>query len=237
MAEGATERPEIEIFQQQWNLYRKLVDQDYFYGTQVYPTLQRFLNSEFQRPFRFLDLACGDAHDIVGALTGTHIADYHGVDLSLPALELAKGNLDGLSRPVTLERADFTEAVKDASPRADVVWFGLSLHHLTTPRKRELMRDVRESLAPDGAFLIYEPTLLDGEDRPAFMDRFEALARETWTACSRDEVDAAVEHMRTSDLPETRGDWLTMGLEAGFSEAEELLRDPPELIRMFVFRV
>ncbi len=237
IGEGAAERPELEIFQRQWNLYRKIIDNDYFSGADVYPVLSRFLSEEMPRPFRFLDLACGDASGIVGALKGTQIAHYHGVDLSLPALELAKRHLLGLPCAVKLEHADFTDAVQDRSQPPDVVWFGLSLHHLTTPRKRDLMRDIRNLIAADGAFVIYEPTLRDGEDVPGYLDRFEEFARGTWTACTPEELDMALEHVRACDLPETGGDWITLAREAGFSKGEELFRAPTDLFGMFAYRV
>ena len=237
IAEGAAERPELEIFQRQWNLYRKIIDNDYFSGADVYPILNRFLNSELPRPFRFLDLACGDASGIVGALTDTQITHYHGVDLSLPALELAKRHLDVLPCAVTLERVDFADTVQNRSHQPDVVWFGLSLHHLTTPRKRNLMRDIRNLIAADGAFVIYEPTLRDGEDLPAYLDRFEALARDTWTACTPDELELALDHVRSCDLPETGGDWIALAREAGFSRGEELFRAPTDLFGMFAYRI
>jgi len=237
IAEGAAERPELEIFQRQWNLYRKIIDNDYFSGAEAYPVLSRLLNSELPRPFRFLDLACGDASGIVGALTATQIAHYHGVDLSLPALKLAERQLQVLPCDVKLEHADFVDAVQDRSRRPDVVWFGLSLHHLTTPRKRDLMRDIRNLIAAEGAFVMYEPTLCDGEDLPAYLDRFEALARDTWTACTLDELELALEHVRSCDLPETASDWIALGREAGFSRGEELFRATTDLFGMFAYRI
>lgn len=236
-ARGDGKRPELEIFRRQWDLYRKIIDNDYFHGADVYPVLNRFLREEMPRPFRFLDLACGDASGIVGALTGTQIAHYHGVDLSLPALELAKRQLQALECAVKLEHADFADAVQDRSHRSDVVWFGLSLHHLTTPRKRNMMHDVRNLIAADGAFVVYEPTLRAGENVPAYLDRFEALARDTWTACTPEELDMALEHVRSCDLPETGSDWIKFGRDAGFSKAEELFRAPTDLFRMFAYRI
>ncbi len=98
-AEGGGDRPELEIFRRQWDLYRKIIDNDYFHGADVYPVLNRYLKEEIQGPFRFLDLACGDASGIVGALKGTQVTHYHGVDLSMPALELAERNCKRFPAP------------------------------------------------------------------------------------------------------------------------------------------
>src|SRR5271169_78412 len=55
-------------FQQQWQLYRKFVDNNYFYHREVYGQLHRILVDEAVQPFRFLDIACGDARATVDAL-------------------------------------------------------------------------------------------------------------------------------------------------------------------------
>ncbi len=145
---------------------------------------------------------------------------YRGIDLAPPALELARVNLQALPCAVELEQADFSKAMRNRS--GDIVWISLSLHHLATPDKRALMREVRDGMSADGAFLIYEPTMRDGEDRPAYLDRFEKTGREDWTALSADEFKEAMHHVRTCDLPETVSAWVTLGREAGFQRVDEL---------------
>jgi hypothetical protein len=55
------------------------------------------------RPFHFLDIACGDAS--AGALTGTAIAAYTGIDFSEFALELAARNLARFTAQLRLSSA------------------------------------------------------------------------------------------------------------------------------------
>jgi SAM-dependent methyltransferase len=191
---------------------------------------------EIARPFDLLDLACGDASGIVTALKGTTIAHYRGIDLAAPALVFAKGNLQALSCPVDLEQSDFTGAMRNGTRSADVVWISLSLHHLETADKLTLMREIRDGLRADGAFLIYEPTRDDGEDRPAYLDRFEKTGRHDWTALSGDEFKEAMTHVRGCDLPETVSTWEELGREAGFSKIAELYRSPDDLFRLFSYR-
>lgn len=235
-ATNAADQKAVEIFAQQWQLYRKILDHDYLSNAGAYAALRRFLDQEVARPFRFLDLACGDASGIAEALAGTRVASYRGVDLSAPALELAKANLAALPCEVTLEQADFGDALKDPSEVVDIVWISLSLHHLETPAKQALMQAIRAAMAAGGAFLIYEPTRNDGEGRPAYLDRFEEIARKDWTSLSREEFDEAINHVRTCDLPETVSGWETMGREAGFSRIAELYRSPDNLFRLVNYR-
>ena len=62
------------LFQHLWQLYRKFVDNNFFYHREVYARLHRILVDEAVQPFRFLDIACGDARATVEALKGTRVA-------------------------------------------------------------------------------------------------------------------------------------------------------------------
>ena len=235
-AAAVSDETALDIFRDQWELYRKFLKHDYLEYAGAYVELHRFLSENVTRPFAFVDLACGDASGVVTALEGTAIAHYRGIDLAPPALELAKYNLEALPCAVKLEEADFVQAMRAGSEAADIVWISLSLHHLTTPNKRALMREIHGRLSPDGALLIYEPTRRDGEDRTTYLDRFEDAGRRNWTALSPTEFEEAMRHVRTCDLPETVSDWRTLGREAGFSRVAEVFKAPSDLFRMFSYR-
>jgi SAM-dependent methyltransferase len=151
-------------------------------------------------------------------------------------LALARGNLATLPCAVALEEADFSAAMRDLPAPADIVWISLSLHHLDTDAKLAFMREVRAALAPQGAFLVYEPTRRDGEDRAAYLDRFEDIGRREWTALSETEFTEALKHVRTCDLPETVSDWERLGREAGFASSRQLYASPSDLFRLFLYR-
>jgi hypothetical protein len=71
--------------------------------------------------YRFLDVACGDASASARALMGTSIEHYYGVDISEPALELARRELSVLRCPITLEKSDFVAALANWTTPLDVV--------------------------------------------------------------------------------------------------------------------
>ena len=97
---------------------------------------------------------------------------YHGIDLSQSALELAAANLEGSPFEVDLDHRDFVEAMLRRPEHADAAWCSLSIHHLSTADKLQLIKAIRRATGPRGIFLLYEPTRRDGEDRAAFLDRF-----------------------------------------------------------------
>ena len=223
------------LFQRTWGIYRRMVDSNGMFHREVYGELHRVLVEEVPGPFAFMDVACGDASSTVGALKGTAVATYVGIDTSQPALDLAAGNLQALGCPAKLIRRDFVEALADWSGPVKVIWVGMSMHHLQAPGKLDFMRRARGLLGEDGTFAIWEPTLLPGEDRAGWNDRFNAL-RPTFWALSDEEFDAFDSHNRAADYQETSETWQRLGLEAGFTSAREAFRSPNDLSRMYVFR-
>ncbi len=227
----------MRAFREEWTAYRKLVENNYLSHREVRGLVHRQLTESAQRPFRFLDLACGDATMTVAALGGTAVSEYHGIDLSAPALEMARKTVAALACKVKLEQQDFVAAIRQRTEPADVVYIGLSLHHLETPaEKRDFMRSVRATLGGGGLFLIFEPASLEGETRTAYLERYEAVVYSQWHALSRSEKDGVWTHIRTFDFPEMPSTWLQLGQETGFREGRDLFTDPPALLKVFSFR-
>ena len=228
--------PAAALFQHQWQLYRKFVDTNFFYHREVYGELRRILVDEAVQPFRFLDIACGDARATVDALKRTRVAQYHGIDLSQEALDLASKALETLACPVPLDHRDFVAALRDWPEPVDIAWIGLSLHHLLTPAKLELMREIRGIVGDSGLFLIYENAAPDGEEREAWLLRCEHQARRLLSAAlNPEEFEAMLAHVRANDFPETTSRWHSLGYEAGFSKVRELFIAPTDLFRMYCF--
>jgi hypothetical protein len=68
--EDMLDQPGFAVFRQQWQLYRKVVDNNYLFHREAYARLHQILVDEAVQPFRFLDIACGDASATVEALGG-----------------------------------------------------------------------------------------------------------------------------------------------------------------------
>lgn len=230
----AADATTVELFQQDWKLYRKMVDNNFLFHRQAYAALHEVLINDAARPFRFLDIACGDASASVGALRGTDIAHYHGIDFSGAALELAGMALAELNCTVKFEQRDFLEAVAGMVEQVDVAWIGLSLHHLQSMEKLGFMRTIHDVLAPGGLFLIYENTSPNGEDRESWLRRWDRQ-KPSWTAYSEDEWNAMAAHVHAADFPETDATWHRLGREAGFANVREVFAAPTDLFRLYLF--
>jgi SAM-dependent methyltransferase len=224
--------PAQAVFHETWRIYRTLIDENYLFHREAYACLQCILREEVRRPFRFLDVACGDATASVAALSGAPITHDHGIDLSAAALALARPALADLACPVTLEQADYVAALRTRTEPADVVWIGLSLHHLRTPQKLDVLRMIRRRLPADGHVLLYEDTSPDGEDRDGWLRRWDAQ-QPRWTAYTSDEWATITAHVHAADYPEPAGRWRMLAAEAGFAAAREMFVAPSDLFRLY----
>ena len=222
------------MFQEEWQVYRKVVDNNYLFHREAYAALHEVLAGEMTVPFRFLDVACGDASATIGALAGTKVHHYHGIDLSDAALALAATTLAGLPCSFELTRRDFVEALREPGLSADVAWIGLSLHHLRRPEKLALMGNARQIVGDTGKLLLYENTSPEPETRAAWMTRWD-LQRADWHAFSESEWHAISNHVHANDYPEAHATWLELGHDAGFGRARCLYECPTQLFRLYCF--
>lgn len=213
----------LEQFQKQWATYQKVVDHDSLAHKELGAILHDSLMA-VPDPFDFLDIACGDASQMRAALAGTKIRGYRGLDLSQPALELAAKNLEGAPFKVDLDHCDFVATLTAGQDPSDVSWCSLSIHHLNTEGKRNLLRALHGSTRK--FLMIYEPTRLEGEDRAAYLDRFERINKAAWSYLTSDEWNQIYHHVSTCDLPETAKAWITLGRDVGFADARQVYLDP-----------
>ena len=234
-AEPSADKAAIQFFRTQWETYRRIIEHNYLYHREAYAILHRVLMEEVARPFRFVDLACGDASASLAALRGTKVTHYHGVDLAEPALKMAQKNLEAVDWKVKLEHADFVEAIRKRKEPADVVWIGLSLHHLSTEDKISVLRGIRAGLSRSGLLLTYDPVIPDGETLTAYHIREVTTVKDEWTSLTPEERDAAAEHIQTQDRPETIAGTMVLAHAAGFAQMRELFVSPNNLWRMYCF--
>ncbi|MGX5843577.1 class I SAM-dependent methyltransferase [Mesorhizobium sp. ArgA1] len=223
-----------DMFNKELETYRRIVGANLMFHREVYGLLRDLLVKQAPASFRFLDIACGDARASAAMLRTMAIGNYVGIDLSQASLRLAARELDSLPCPVELRCSDFAQAMAKWSEPVDVIWIGMSLHHLPAAGKAQLMWDARRALGRTGLFVIWEPALFGGEDRASWLARF-SLLRDEWSAVSDGEFASMQRHMLLADFPETVDRWLGLGREAGFSQAEEIFMMPNRMGRVFRF--
>jgi len=227
----------VGSFFQGWLRYWKAVDEDYLGHREVYARLNRFLKENHPEPFSLLDCGCGDSSYMIKGLAGTAIAHYTGVDISENALDLARQNLEGLGFSLQLISGDYVELMPTRPIEPDVIWIGLSLHHLPGESKRAFLRECRKHLKHTHCHMLFFELLAhEGESREAYLDRWWTVCQRDWTVMGEGVKASFREHVMTSDFPEPLSEYQRLARDAGFHGADLLLTTSTELYGMLALR-
>lgn len=222
-AEHRQDPEEVRIFFNYWASYRKVVDADYMWHAEAYAALASALD-EIREPFSFLDLGSGDACWTSRILKDRKLSRYEALDICRPALELARKNTEVLDCPREFIQADFFTGLPERM--YDVIFIGMSLHHLPLTEKIIYLPEIRRRLNPGGKFVLYEMVSREEETRAEVFSRWWAGVRRNWIALNPEELERVREHVSTSDYQETIPTYLRILKEGGFRDERMLFADP-----------
>ncbi|HWQ19789.1 MAG TPA: class I SAM-dependent methyltransferase [Methanotrichaceae archaeon] len=222
----------VRTFFDQWNLYQKIMHNDYLYHHKIYKMLHELLSVSSHEPFSVLDLGCGDAFFMSKALSGTPVDRYTGVDISAIALDLARNNMAERPCSKSFVNGDFYALLDGDMDRFDLIWIGLSMHHLSLLQKDHFITRCCQILKPDGCLMAFEPTMRDGEDRDEFCRRWRNVCICKWNALSDEEKEAISGHVYSSDFPESLTTLRQIGTCHGFRDVKSLFCDPDEIYQL-----
>lgn len=234
LSNPAANRMDVHGFFSNWDVYRLCIEQNTLHHREAGSILREELLGR-PIPFDFLDLACGDAQMTAKALSGTEVHSYTGVDFSAAALALAHENVAHLECPAIFHEADFAAWARDSQGTHDVIYLRLSLHHFDRTTKREIAKHLRRLVSPRGAVYIFEPVLREGESIAECLSAWHAHMDHAYAGFPHVAREALWEHVRTSDTPETPGEYMHAALAAGFREAAKLFTSPAGFYTLFRF--
>lgn len=223
---------EIKKFFNGWGLYWRIVEYNYTGHKEVYARLNRFLREHFSEPFNIVDFGCGDSSYMVRGLAGTTVKSYLGIDISDVALDLARENLEGLGYDIGFIQGDYFQVAREIKLTTEVIWIGLSFHHLSTNQKRKALGAFKKILSNDGYLLIFDPILRPEESRDEFLRRFRIICRTEWIQLSPEEREAAIKHVIAADFPESIDTLEEMARENGFTSVRILGGDQYNLFKL-----
>jgi cyclopropane fatty-acyl-phospholipid synthase-like methyltransferase len=230
------EKPQTpaEFFSAGWQAYRAIVEHDYLWHNLANHALRQEIDRRFgpQTPVSFLDLACGDAASTSRVLRERPLKRYVGVDQSEPALAAAAENVRRLGTEATLVTADFVEYLEATREQFDVIYIGLSAHHLGGPGLPRFFAAVRRCLTPKGILLAFEPFTLPDESRDDHVERLCAIIDHFWVKMTPDQRGQVAAHIRASDYPIAEAKWNSLAVAAGLSPAVVAMRTPDRISQL-----
>lgn len=228
-----------EFFNNQWKLYQKVLSNNYMKHREFYGVLHDFLVSYFQKPFSLLDLGCGDASFTSQALLKTTIDSYKGIDLSEPALEIARNNIEPICRDNLFIQGDFfelvPELVKNQKDCFDVILASFALHHLSFEQKDYMTGQLSHLLKANGVFIFIDIVCREDENRENYIKRYLDGVNKDWSLLTSQEILMVEEHISSSDFPETQETLHLIAQKHGFVRLETLYTDPLDTEKLLCF--
>ncbi len=185
-------------------------------------TIGHLLTRDAHHVHRLLDLGGGDGAMTRLALQYAPQAQAVLVDFSEPMLARATERAATGGYRCTVVRGDMREPGwrSELEPHAgfDLAISGLSIHHLTSQRKRELFAEVLPLLAPGGMFLNMDIVAVQGPLDGLFEEQMRANAKHAAHAHGRPEQE--IDFDGDEDRPDSVEDQLRWLRDAGFAQAE-----------------
>ncbi|MBW4612612.1 MAG: class I SAM-dependent methyltransferase [Desmonostoc vinosum HA7617-LM4] len=228
-----------EFFNEQWQVYQKVLNNNYMEHHEISCVLHKFLLDYLQKPFKMLDLGCGDASFTAQALLNTAITSYKGIDLSVPALEIANSNMAKIPCKTTLIVGDFSQVVDELvlnpQDKFDAILISFALHHLNLQQKDSIIGQLRNLLTSDGVLILIDVVRQEGEDRETYVQRYLDNVQKSWSLLTSAEYFLVANHISTSDFPETQQTLQEIFQKHGFSRCDCFYRDSLDTTRMLCF--
>lgn len=228
-----------EYFNNQWQLYQKIIFNNYMGHREVYGVLHELLMGYFEKEFKMLELGCGDASFTVQALSNTTISSYKGIDLSEVALEIAQSNMEVIQGEKTFIKGNLYELIPQliASQKYgfDAIFTSFALHHLTLEEKDYIISQLPYLLNDRGIFLLIDIIRPEEESREAYLRRYLENARREWKTLTPQEFTEIEEHVSSRDFPETRSTFYEMAEKHQFSRWDSLYCDPLNTTQLLCF--
>lgn len=208
-----------------WLLYQRVIIFNYMRHREIIKLLSSWKEIHRKRALRILDLGCGDAYVARTVFDLHRPTHYCGIDLSSPALGIAREALQKSNWKTTLLEGDLAERIHEVEGPFDLVLAGYSLHHLPDLGKKQVLKAVRSLLSDGAVFILYDILPEPDLSRETFLAQFLKDADATWTQLTAEQLASVREHVETYDFPIALPHWETLAQETGFQLPEVLYRD------------
>lgn len=228
-----------EFFNHQWIIYQKVLKGNYMGHREIYNVLHKLLVNYFQKPFKILELGCGDASFSSQALSNTLVESYKGVDLSQAALEIATSNMAQIQCSQSFTEGDFSkvvpELVKNQQASFDTILISFALHHLLLEQKDSIIAEFSNLLSGGGIFILIDVFRKQEEDRETYINRYLEDVQQNWSLISPEEYSMVANHIWSNDFPESQETFYEIAQKHNFNRFECLYRDPLDTTQLLCF--
>jgi SAM-dependent methyltransferase len=217
----------VSIFRESWNVYQKLIAENYMKHKEFGETLSAVLNQFKHNPsFDILDLGCGDARLMAGQLQSFDHFHYKGFDLSETALAYARQNTSPLKGKANLVNGPMEELIDYETTLFDIIHSSFAIHHLSEEKKQALIMSCAEKLKDDGVFIIADVFRKDNQSRENYMEEYLDVVNTRWTALNESDREIIVNHISRYDFPSVLSEFEKYLSHTGFKVQTKVDIDP-----------
>ncbi len=117
----------------------------------------------------------------------------------------------------------------------DLILISFALHHLSSSQKQALLNKCYHHLNAGGALLLIDVFCREREPRSEYLRRYCDYVESQWQKIERSERDVVIEHMTSSDLPESVATFRTWAEMMGFNQVELIYQGTFEVHNAIAF--
>ena len=217
----------VSIFRESWNVYQKLIAENYMKHREFGEALSAILKQFKQAPsFDILDLGCGDARLMAGQLQTFDHFHYKGFDLSETALSYAQQYTSLLKGKVNLVNGPMEELIDYETTLFDVIHSSFAIHHLSEQKKQALLMSCAEKLKDDGVLVIADVFRKDNQSRDNYLEEYLDVVNNKWTALNETDREIIVNHITRYDFPSVLSEFEAYLNQNGFTIQTKVDVDP-----------
>lgn len=216
----------VEVFLKSWQVYQDIIAHNYMFHREISVAARSALTTfKPDRSLRVLDLGCGDASMVLPLLSADRVSRYIGCDLSQPALDIARTQLDAQQIPNQLICDDMLLVASELpNASADVVFSSYAIHHLNAINKQRILEDIARVLVPGGCLVLIDIFREPEEDRTAYMRNYMGVVLDQWANLSPESRDLVIDHATAYDFPEHPRFYETQCIGNGFAPGTRLAK-------------
>lgn len=207
-------------------MYQNIIQQNYMFHREISEATRAEMSViKPESRLCILDLGCGDASMTLPMLEPDRVLTYIGCDLSQPALDIARKQLEMQKISHQLICDDMLQVASEQPDASiDIVFSSYAIHHLNAIDKQRLIADIGRILTPGGCFVLIDIFREPTEDRATYMRNYLGVVQETWINLSAESRDLVINHATEYDFPEHSAFYETQCSAQGFSAGQNLAK-------------
>ncbi|WP_252179735.1 class I SAM-dependent methyltransferase [Endozoicomonas sp. 4G] len=204
---------EVDIFNEQWQCYRWLVDNNVMGHQQLMRLATDKLMQHYgDQKVNLLDLGCGDASLVPEMTRRLSLTSYTAVDLAESVLAIARQNMQ---QPGVVSQFFLSNIFEPLPAKGsyNLIFSSFAIHHGSLSEKQALFSELRNKAEPDGLFVMIDAIRLNHQSRDDYIEKVGQYFRSI-SALQGDWKNFVLDHVSQYDFPESIAQLVAIGEQA-----------------------